>query len=405
MKIVYTLSKLLIFVLGSYGIFESASLQAKEVDALFEVSVPVENQSNSKRRIATRKALVDVMIRISGQSTAVSNAIVKSNLAKASAYIQRYLYREEEIVGNDGVIGKQLMLDLFFDKMELRNLLSDAELPRWGANRPQVLLWIAIGDQKQRFLIGTEAEDMLPLLMSRQPDDEINRLSNEDMVPELEIEQVSIDLKQILTQKAFRRGLPVILPLMDLEDSIAIDVADVWGRFVMPIRQASSRYEHDAILAAQVMKSGDLWQTRWLLLHKGQTLSWAQQSESLEAALVAGVDSTTDQLAEQYAVFEASLQRNEILISVSNIEQIEDYAHLEEYLQNLTSIHSVHVARVSGSTVQLRINLIGEQQAMLQAISLNNRLFRESMPIFSDDSVVAKLPTLFFRWNSEANVQ
>jgi len=297
------------------------------------------------------------------------------------------------------------MLDLFFDKMELRNLLSDAELPRWGANRPQVLLWIAIGDQKQRFLIGTEAEDMLPLLMSRQPDDEINRLSNEDMVPELEIEQVSIDLKQILTQKAFRRGLPVILPLMDLEDSIAIDVADVWGRFVMPIRQASSRYEHDAILAAQVMKSGDLWQTRWLLLHKGQTLSWAQQSESLEAALVAGVDSTTDQLAEQYAVFEASLQRNEILISVSNIEQIEDYAHLEEYLQNLTSIHSVHVARVSGSTVQLRINLIGEQQAMLQAISLNNRLFRESMPIFSDDSVVAKLPTLFFRWNSEANVQ
>jgi len=250
MKIVYTLSKLLIFVLGSYGIFESASLQAKEVDALFEVSVPVENQSNSKRRIATRKALVDVMIRISGQSTAVSNAIVKSNLAKASAYIQRYLYREEEIVGNDGVIGKQLMLDLFFDKMELRNLLSDAELPRWGANRPQVLLWIAIGDQKQRFLIGTEAEDMLPLLMSRQPDDEINRLSNEDMVPELEIEQVSIDLKQILTQKAFRRGLPVILPLMDLEDSIAIDVADVWGRFVMPIRQASSRYEHDAILAA-----------------------------------------------------------------------------------------------------------------------------------------------------------
>ena len=140
------------------------------------------------------------------------------------------------------------------------------------------------------------------------------------------------------------------------------------------------------------------------MLHKGSTLSWEQESQSIEAALAAGVNSTADKLAEQYAVFEDSLQRNELLISVSNINQVEDYAHLMDYLQNLTSVHSLNVARVNASTLQLRLNLIGEREAMLQAISLNNQLSIENIPVIEEGGLVTQLPTLFFRWNSEAQL-
>lgn len=398
MKIVNTWTFPLIGLLAASSMLSQASLQAKEVSGLFEISVPVENKANSTRQLATHKALSEIMIRISGLSTAATNAVIESSLNKSSAYIQRYSYHENDLVDSDGKPDKQLILDLFFDEMSLRNLLRDADLPRWGSNRPQVLLWVAIGDPKQRFLLGTDDELMLKSLgLAAQTEDQPNIKLESTEIPSLHI-----DIKAIVNQQAEKRGLPILLPLMDLEDSISISVADVWGRFVEPIRQASLRYDSDAILAAQLLKSTDGWISRWLLLHKGRTLSWEQESDSIEAALIAGVDSTTDQLAEQYAVFEDSLQRNELLISVSNIEHLEDYAHLMKYLQELTSVHSVNVAGLSNSAIQLRLNLIGEQQAMLQAISLNNRLVRESMPAFNQGNTIVTLPSLFFRWNPES---
>ncbi|MCP3672943.1 MAG: DUF2066 domain-containing protein [Gammaproteobacteria bacterium] len=402
MKIVKPLAIQLILVLAGFCILNTSPILAKEVEGLFEISVAVDDRSNSKRKQATREALTEIMIRISGQSAAASNSVVTSRLKKSSAYIQRYLYREKLVIDNEGNAGEQLMLDLFFDEISLRNLLRDSGLPRWGSNRPQVLVWLAIGDQQQRFLMGTDGEALLPLMISRQSTEGIStRQSTQGQETTAEPEESHIDLRQILSDKAAERGLPILIPLMDLEDEISIDVADVWGRFVQPIRQASLRYDSDAILASQLMQLGDIWQTRWLLLHKGRTLSWELESESIEGALTAGIDTTADQLAEQYAVLEDSLQRNELLISVSNIQQVEDYAHLIDYLENLTSISNVNVAKVNGSTIQLRVNLIGEQKAMLQLISLNNKLLRESMPLFDADGVITQLPSLFFRWNTE----
>ncbi len=374
-------------------VFSSSLVSAKEVEGLFEVSVVVENQTNSKRRKAIRSALNDLVVRISGQSTAAGNPVVKQKLKQSSAYIQRYSYREEEVVGTDGKTSTQLVLDLFFDEISLRNLLSDADLPLWASNRPLILAWIAIGNQQLHFLIGTDDEKILPQILQSQPD------------ASTENEQQPINPKEIITKRATIRGLPILLPLMDLEDSLAIDVADVWGRFVMPIRRASARYQNDAILAVQIVQIKEQWTIYGLLLHRGRTHSWEQQYDSLDAALMGSIDTTTDTIANQYAVLEDSMLRNELLISVTDIEQIDEYVHLMNYLQNLTSIHSVNVARVNASTVQLRINLIGEQEAMLQAISLDNRLYQESMSLFNDGSGMGELPALYFRWNQEYKAQ
>ena len=108
-----------------------------------------------------------------------------------------------------------------------------------------------------------------------------------------------------------------------------------------------------------------------------------------------------DQLAEQYAVYEDSLQRNEILVSVNNVQSVENFANLMSYLESITSIHSVNVAKVTASTIQLRVNLIGEQQSLMQAISLNSKLSIESTPSIDPTSVQTKLPALFFRWKPE----
>ena len=389
-------------VVASCLILIQSPLNAREVTGLFEISVAVDDQNNSTRRRATRQALVEVMIRISGQSIAASNSILKSNLNKSTAYIQRYLYREEDLVDEQGNPFKQLMLDLVFDEMAIRNLLRDANLPRWGANRPQTLIWLAIGDQQQRFLLGTDDESLLKAI--NQPfvnEDSPVQTNNESS--ETPVEQASLNLKQIISDKASARGLPILLPLMDLEDSVNIDVADVWGRFISPIRQASERYASDAVAAAQLIREDDQWLTRWLLLHKGRILSWEHQSDSIESALNVGLDAITDQLAAQYAVYEDSLQRNDILISVNNINRVEDFAALMKYLQGITSIHDVNVAKITQSVIHLKINLIGEQDALIQAISLNNQLIIEMTPSIDHSRIQTRLPALFFHWASDNN--
>ena len=388
-----------LLIVLAYLIFQIPmhQLQAKEVKNLFEISIPVESQSKAVRNKVTKKALLEVVVRISGQSQAVDNESIKSKIRKSSIYVQRYLYRDAVITNEQGETSKQLMLDLYFDEQALRKLLREAELPRWGTNRPQVLIWAAIGDKQQRLLMGTDA-DAMQRVLALVNDDSLNIID----APALTLEpapEPAADLQEILNQAAFNRGLPIILPLMDLEDSLAIDVADVWGRFVQPIRQASERYSTDAILAGQIMKQDDVWMTRWLLLHKGRTLSWEQQSATIEQALISGIDSTTNQLAAQYAVFEDSLDRNEILVSISNVEQVEDYAAVMKYLQNLTAISTVNVAKVSGATLQLRLSLIGDQQAMLQSISLNEKLTIESAPFLNNSGLLRELPSLYFRWN------
>ncbi len=415
-KINISNNRLLFQLMLSLGILcysTQVIISAKEVEGLFEVSVPVADQSNAKRNKATRLALNDLVVRISGLSAAANNSIVKASLKKSSTYIQRYAYREEDIISEDNIPVKQLMLDLNFDEISLRNLLRDAELPRWASNRPQVLFWIAIGNQQQRFLMGTDDEKLLSEIIQALPEranftDNSGRSLNNRQLSNLNAEMIDnapplINLREIITNRAASRGIPILLPLMDLEDSMSIDTADVWGRFVMPIRGASIRYHSDAVLAVQIINTGDQWKSHCLLLHGERTHSWEQEHDSLEAALIATIDSTTDEIAREYVVLEHSMQRNELLIAVTGIEQIADFALLMTYFQELTSISSVNVARVNASTVQLHINLIGELQAMLQAISLDNRLLMESTPIYNESSVTAELPSLYFRWNREFN--
>ena len=400
-----------LILISSCLLLNTAPVNAREVDGLFEISIAVDDQNNSTRSRATRRALVDVMVRISGQSKAASNSIIQSNLKKSTAYIQRYLYREEDTVDESGKPINQLILDLVFDEMAIRNLLRDANLPRWGSNRPQALIWLAIGDQQQRFLMGTDDESLLkainkPTTTEIEAAEKIAASSNptEDLSTNNDAEQINeppLNLKEILIEKAESRGLPILLPLMDLEDSVNIDVADVWGRFITPIRQASERYSSDAIVAGQMFRDGDGWLTRWLLLHEGRTISWEIESDNIESSLNLGIDSIADQLAEKYAVYEDSLQRNEILVSVNNVQSVENFANLMNYLESITSIHSVNVAKVTASTIQLRVNLIGEQQSLMQAISLNSKLSIESTPSIDPTSVQTKLPALFFRWNPE----
>ena len=106
-----------------------------------------------------------------------------------------------------------------------------AGLPVWGSNRPNVLLWIALGDGHRRELLGETGAD-----------------------------EFNIELKR----QAQLRGLPVYYPLWDLEDTASLSLAEIWGSFLDRIDRASSRYQPDTILTARLQQeSSGLWSANW----------------------------------------------------------------------------------------------------------------------------------------------
>ncbi len=90
------------------------------------------------------------------------------------------------------------LLKVTFDRNAVERLLREKRLPVWDANRPGALVWIGV-DQASHRRLG-------------MPDDDTA-------------------LYSVLTDSSGGRGVPLIFPLMDLEDQTLLQVADIWGDF------------------------------------------------------------------------------------------------------------------------------------------------------------------------------
>src|SRR5258706_15949695 len=73
-------------------------------------------------------------------------------------------------------------------------------------------------------------------------------------------------VRKELLAVADERGLPVTLPLLDVQDLRAVTFADVWGGFEDRVAAASARYRADALLIGRVRPGLIGNQIEWLLV-------------------------------------------------------------------------------------------------------------------------------------------
>src|SRR5690606_32339817 len=150
--------------------------------------------------------------------------------------------------------------------------LSAAGVPLWGANRPAVLVWLAVDQDGRRELIGPEGASGL-------------------LAP--------------LEQRAAARGLPLVMPLLDLEDTGIVSSDSVWNLDQATVARASKRYAHDAVLLGRVLRSASgQWHGQWQLQMQMQDLQWSDQvaGNSAAEAVQGVIDAVAQRLAERYSV-------------------------------------------------------------------------------------------------------
>lgn len=333
------MTKIVVFIL-LYCLF-IPNCFAVRVAGLYQAETEVTDKHEQTRNQAVQTALKIVLVKLTGDRSAALRPDLIGIVNNANKYVQQFSYRESrEIVDDEGTVVPTLKLKIRFDDATLSNDLRNAGVGLWGNERPAILVWLLVQQDNRRIMASLEE------------------------TPEL---------MEALYRRAEQRGISLIFPLMDLQDSSAIQPSDIWGGFKEPVLSASQRYNPDIVLTGNVSSPfAGLWQSDWVSYDSDQSsLSWNTESDLLELVLDEGLDVLVDSLAVKYA---PDGELGSFRLFVNSVFSVDDYARLLNYLSSLSAIKDVNVIQVDADQVTLSLTAHGGDRAIAQAISLGRVL-------------------------------
>ncbi|WP_376691390.1 DUF2066 domain-containing protein [Wenzhouxiangella sp. EGI_FJ10409] len=229
-----------------------------------------------------------------------------------------------DVVGAEGESRESLHLQVEFDEPSINELLKRSGLPRWGRERPAVLLWAVVEDEDgTRFMENAR-------------------------------------LNWVIQDQARRVGLDVVRPLRDAMDLAEISLQDVRGGFLGSAEASASRYGTGVIamldLRLQEPDPDDpLWSARWRWRVGGQETGLNHSGGDSEQLIRGGLDRLASTLAARYAVIDLDGEPARWQITVGGIVDEVQYAEVLRYLENLSVIDEVRVASAEGRQVTFEV--------------------------------------------------
>jgi len=313
------------------------NIQAVVVSGLYEAEVPVSDKSANSRKKNMAAVLRVVLIKLTGDRQVPSRYGVTELLLNAEQYVQQFEYRIKE---EDET--KQLYLWARFNAISLNKVLSEVAIPEWGSERPSTLVWLAVSDANGRRLSG------------------LNDISG--YAEKMEIH-------------AINRGIVLVHPLLDLEDTNQLQVSDIWGSFQGPVLAASNRYNANVVLTGRLEAIlPELWEAHWVAYIDDHAITWSTQGILPETVLVEGIDGLADTLAERYGQAGTYTHSDEIEMLVNNITDYNQYSKVLNYLESLNSVTKVEIKEVGQDSVIYLLTTQADVSVISRAVGLGQTL-------------------------------
>jgi hypothetical protein len=360
----------------------SVKLAALEVNDLYQASVIVDSQAQKQRDQAIKKALKGVFVKIGGKQDVLTQDLLVKAIKRASSYVSQYRYQR---------IGEQLSLVVSFNEEQINQLFEQANIALWGSLRPQVLLWLVDEEGASRRIISSSENSVIP-----------------DNVQDFSV----------------NRGIPIIMPLMDIADSEQVFVSDFWHYFPEQVQQASMRYFADTVVVMRLSDSTLLPEKIALSdnntsielsnsLHNGQdtslntlipspcdapcenkvdkgetpkVLDWRVFSEgAIYTQKYQGVDKInlinqglsdiTELIYQSYALSGSSEQ--DFIIDVTNVTSLKEDSQLFDFLSDLSGVKAVTLMSAQGDVRRFKLDLSVSKASLLASLKLNNKLTQQ----------------------------
>lgn len=337
----------------------SLASHAETLNGLYQVREPVSGQTPQERDQATQKALDTLVLRLTGDAKAAQSPALAAIRKDPQQIISQY--------GYDAGPPESLQVD--FDPVSTDHALRQAGLALWGANRPSILGWWLNDSTEGSSLVGDGQASAAPLRRAAQ-----------------------------------HRGLPLRLPLGDLDEQIVATAPNLEGTDPAPLRGASERYGADALLAVHAREEGGQWQAKWRLWLGDQREQGSVQGVDTAALADAVLLAVSERLAPRFVARPGVATEQLLEVQGMNLEHYAALGHLlEPFGAQLQRVEGDRILyRVNGSAEQLRAQL---QLAKLQPVPAGEVVtpVAENAPAVAGSApAVAPVPApvaqLRFRW-------
>jgi hypothetical protein len=292
----------------------SATALAENVSGLYQVREPVTGPGAEARTAATVKALDTLVQRLTGDPKAVQSPA----LAELRKDPQQIINQ----VGSEAGPPESVVVE--FDPGSTERALRKAGLALWGSNRPSILGWWLNDTVEGSNLVGDGQASAQPLRRAAQ-----------------------------------HRGLPLRLPLADLQEQLVANAKQVEGNDPAPLREASERYGADALLAVHAQEADGKWQGKWQLWLGDQreqgTAEGADQAALADAVMMA----VSSRLAPRYVTRPGASSQLQVQVQGMNLQRYAELARvLEPYGPRLQAAEGTTLTYgVTGNREQLRAQL------------------------------------------------
>lgn len=294
---------------------------------LYRTEVTLTSQGDAERRSATSRGLMQVVVKLTGNTQAPGNPVIRRALGNAQAYVsdQTTETGASDAEGNTAVGGAPIFkttMALSFDPVAVDMLIAGAGLKYWTGVRPKPILWLSIDD-------GSGAR----LVTAKQ-----------------------INVVRPLALRGVERGLRFGLPSGSAtEQSALVSVLALNGPALQVL---TSRYNNDAQLVGRVYRAGSGWSADWQLSQGGTQLAqWSFSDVEARRVIASGADTAADTIAKRDSVYLDIGPAGSYAIDVVNVESSDDFVRLMAYLQRVAIVKRVTVVEAADARLRLQLDL------------------------------------------------
>jgi hypothetical protein len=159
---------------------------------------------------------------------------------------------------------------------------------------------------------------------------------------------------------------------LDLEDVANIRSYDICSLDDGKIRAASLRYNVPVILAGCVKPQKDGYSSSWLLLEGSKQESFNVNEFNIENILARAMYETASRVTEE--VITVPREINELTIRVTNVNGLEQYKELEQYLRSFDPIKRVELSNVDSAGLELIVEVAGGREGLIKVLNAQYKL-------------------------------
>ena len=267
---------------------------SKELPALFEVKIPVDQYTNTNDGL--NKAFNRLIQKLSGSRSKKFLCRIGDAQLNKIEFVSSY---------STELIGEQEFLSVRFNGEALIPELRKIGTPLIGFNRPVILILFKIdtGESAPVYLSSSSSSD-----------------------------QLAAEIKQTLKNIALERGVYLELPEFDLEDQNLLNQANI---LFSPSNYIEEKFYNDAFLAIELVRIGI---NQWSVNGDLKSISPLQEKQVIEFFKNA-VHEFLDDLLEVKPLEPGALGER-VMVSIQGLKNFQDFQSVESELDKIFAIKS-----------------------------------------------------------------